>query len=171
MIGFDYNAITQKIYLFDQSTSDIHVIDASSLQIIGNIEDEFESNFRQRDILVNDDTNKIYLLLEAFSGISGTPQDDQKYKIHVFDGSTNNLIKEIELNSTASILLHDKSRNLIYAIDWVHQQYFVIDGNENLKTVKIPIKKTQFVFGVVLDEKNNQMFMAIGDRNERRKRN
>ena len=39
MIGFDINEVTQKIYLFDQSTKNIIVIDPTTLQVIDEIED------------------------------------------------------------------------------------------------------------------------------------
>ena len=166
--GFDINEATQKIYLFEQSTKNIQIIDPTTLQVIDEIEDDWEANpgseIRQRDILVNDNTNKIYLLLESYVNISYRPQDDQKYKIHVYDGSTNEVIAKFDLFSLAKELLYDESRNLIYAIGF-RQGYWIIDDDENLEYVSLPSSYLGlWIFGVVLDEINNQLFLQMGDR-------
>jgi len=168
MIGFDYDEATQKIYLFDQSSKNIQIIDSTSLQIIGEIEDDWKPNsgseIRQRDILVSDEMNKIYLLLESYVNISYRPQDDQKYRIHVYDISSKEVIAKINLPSIASQLLHDESRNLVYAMGF-HQGYWIIDDDENLEYVSLPSSYLGlWIFGVVLDEINNQLFLQMGDR-------
>ncbi len=109
-VFFDVNSEINKIYLFESNKQEILIMDSISLEILDKIKVSFESNYRQRDIAVNENTNKIYQLLEEL-GTGGTVHN-KEYKIQVYDSTTKNLIKEIELHEPASELLIDHTKNL-----------------------------------------------------------
>jgi DNA-binding beta-propeller fold protein YncE len=160
IIEFDINSKTNKLYLFEQEKQNILVIDYNSLKIIDEITVNFEPPYRQRDIAINENTNKIYLLLEEMVGRTAY---EQEYKIQVFDGTTKKMIKEIELNEPASELFIDQTNNLVYADNWVGQKYFILDNNENLSILPLPITSNQFIQGTIINPKTNQLFVSLGN--------
>ena len=164
LIDYTLNSKTGKIYLYEFERQDILIIDSSSLEIIDTIEVHFETNnYRQRDIAVDENSNKIYLLLEDMGWERNVSVHALKYKIQVFDGNVKKMIKEIELNEPVDRLLIDQTNNFVYADNWVEQKYFIIDNNEELNSISIPATANQYISSFLINEKNNQMFIVLSD--------
>lgn len=144
------NPETNLIYL--AAGTSVTVVDGSSYAVVSEIQLDGYAGF----VGVNPDTNRIYV-----SHGSGQSFSDQ---VSVIDGSANEVIASITLNSSSfGDIAANPQTNMIYVVNQYADTLSVVDGNSSSLVSIIPVGSHPFK--VAVNPETNMVYVAnyVGD--------
>ncbi len=145
-VGIKMNPITNKIYVANQYSNTISVIDGSNDQIISTIKVE---SFPY-DLDINPFNNRIYVTNRGSDSVS------------VIDGSTNAKLANITVGRSPVGVVVNPSSNWIYVTNINSKSISVIDGISNTVVKTIPI--TGIPYAVDVNPLTNRIYVSdFGD--------
>jgi YVTN family beta-propeller protein len=122
--GIAINAITNRIYVSNEHSNTISVIDGKTNNVVKTI----LVGTGPFHLVVNPNTNMIYV----------ANSDDNT--ISVIDGKTNNVVKTIIVGYSPWGLAIDPDTNMIYITNNEHNKIYIINGTTNSVTAGVSIK-------------------------------
>lgn len=145
-VGIRMNPITNKIYVANQYSNTISVIDGSNDQVISTIKVE---SFPY-DLDVNPFNNRIYVTNRGSDSVS------------VIDGSTNAKLANISVGRSPVGVVVNPSSNWVYVTNINSKSVSVIDGISNTVVNTIPI--AGIPYGVDVNPLTNRIYVSdFGD--------
>ena len=141
-VGIDINPLTGMIYVANQFSNTISVIDSKT----DNIENTILVDNFPYDLDTNPFNNRVYVTNRG----SGT--------VSVIDGSTNQKLSDVEVGSSPVGISVNPSKNLIYVTNLDSKSVSIIDGinNEVIKTIKL----NHIPYGITLNPLTNKIYIS-----------
>lgn len=141
-IGIGINSVTNKLYVANQFSNSISVIDGNTDIIENTIQVD---NFPY-DLEVNPFNNRIYITNRGSNTVS------------VIDGSTNQKLSNIDVGDSPVGLSINPSLNLVYVTNINSRSLSVIDSIDNKVTATI--KLNEFIYGVAVNPLTNKVYVS-----------
>jgi len=137
------NPETNTVYVSNNKSDSILVIDGSSNKVVNRIEIE-----RPRKLIINSNSKRLY----AISGKAGILKGDVGKQISVIDTSSNKIIKSFEKNKRLLDMAINPKTNLLYAISKGYSSVSIFDCSSNTFVGKIILKNVPSVIAVDADK-------------------
>jgi len=141
-VGIDINSISDKIYVANQFSNLISIIDPEKAKVIADIEVE-NSPY---SIDINPFTNRIYVTNRGSDTVS------------IIDGFTNKQLKTIKVDKSPLNLAVNVANNLLYVTNINSQTVSVIDTIEN-KVIKT-LNYTSIPYDVAINPHTNLIYVS-----------
>ncbi len=141
-IGIGINSVTNKLYIANQFSNSISVIDGGTDIIESTIQVD---NFPY-DLEVNPFNNRIYITNRESNTVS------------VIDGSTNQRLSNINVGESPVGISINPSLNMVYVTNLDSKSLSIIDGIDN--KVRETIKLNEFVYGVAVNPLTNLVYIS-----------
>ena len=166
------NQRLNKVYVVNQSTNNISVIDGATKLVEATIDLEKSELLYIDSIEVNPTSNRIYVagttqLITIDEGGDGHFVFEEKAFITVIDGITNNVVETITINNlSVSGLAVNQNTNVIYVTGNTRFNGIigVIDGESN-KLVDIVSLENIFVSKIAVNSESNTAYVISNPRN------
>ncbi|MGD1839213.1 MAG: InlB B-repeat-containing protein [Nitrososphaeraceae archaeon] len=145
-VGIDFNSISDKIYVANQFSNTLSIIDPDKAQVITNIEVE-DSPY---DVDANPFTNRIYVTNRVSNTIS------------VIDGFTNKQLATVSVGDNPLNLAVNLANNLIYVSNINSGNINVIDALQN-KIIET-LNYTTIPYDIAVNPRTNLIYISdLGD--------
>jgi len=141
-IGIGINSVTNKLYIANQFSNSISVIDGGTDLIESIIPVD---NFPY-DLEVNPFNNRIYVTNRESNTVS------------VIDGSTNQKLSNINVGDSPVGISINPSLNIVYVTNLDSKSLSIIDGINNKVTETINLN--EHIYGVAVNPKTNQIYIS-----------
>lgn len=141
-VGVDINPLTGMIYVANQFSNTISVIDSKTDETVNTIRVD---NFPY-DLDINPFNNRIYVTNRGSATVS------------VIDGSTNQKLSDVRVGSSPVGISVNPSKNLIYVTNLDSKSLSIIDGINNnvIKTIKL----NYIPYGITVNPITNKIYIS-----------
>ena len=141
-IGIGVNSVTNKLYVANQFSNSISVIDSST----DILESTIQVDSFPYDLEVNPFNNRIYVTNRESNTVS------------VIDGSTNQRLSNINVEDSPVGISINPSLNIVYVTNLNSKSLSIIDSIDN--KVNQTIKLNEFVYGVAVNPLTNLVYIS-----------
>ncbi|TAN19863.1 MAG: YncE family protein [Actinomycetota bacterium] len=139
--GVAYDSANNDIYVANEYSSDVSVIDGSTNTVIATV-----PVGGPRAVAYDSANHDIYVTNEIFNNIS------------VIDGSTNTVIATVPVGDNPYAVTYDSANNDIYVANEYSSDVSIIDGSTNTVIATVPVGR--YPDGVAYDSANNDIYVT-----------
>ena len=139
----DVNSVTNMIYIVNELTDNVSVIDGADNQVVDVIVVGDEPEF----VAVNINTNMVYVINRANNTIS------------IIDGSTNSVVDTVVVGEQPGAIVVNPDTNLVYITDLIEGKVYVLNGSDNQVVNTITLGDI-FLSGIGINVNTNMVYIT-----------